>query len=122
MYNNSDKELKRVIRGVANSKTNENYGLAKLKIIDLAVESGGNCPLSEIDKVVVHNGVKIIGYSNIPGKVSKDASSLYARNIFNFIELIIDKKEDKINIDWEDEIIKSVVVTKEGQIIQEKFK
>ena len=91
-------------------------------IIDLAVESGGNCPLSEIDKVVVHNGVKIIGYSNMPGKVSKDASSLYARNIFNFIELIIDKKEDKINIDWEDEIIKSVVVTKEGQIIQEKFK
>ena len=90
-------------------------------IVDLAVESGGNCPLSKVDEIVEHNGVKIIGYSNVPGRVAKDASSLYAKNIVNFLTLLIDKEENKINFNWEDEIINSVVLTHNGQVKLEKF-
>ena len=90
-------------------------------IVDLAVESGGNCPLSRIGEIVEHNGVKIIGYANVPGRVAKDASSLYAKNIFNFLTLIINKEEKNININWEDEIINSVVLTHNGQVKLDKF-
>ena len=90
-------------------------------IVDLAVESGGNCPLSKIDEIVDHNGIKIIGYSNVPGKVAKDASSLYAKNIANFLSLIINKDEKKISIDWKDEIINSVILTHNGQLKLNNF-
>ena len=91
-------------------------------IVDLAVESGGNCPLSKIGEVVVHNGVKILGYENFPGRVAKDASSLYSKNIINFLSLLIDKKEKKIRIDLEDEIIKAVTLTHNGNFKLEEFK
>ena len=90
-------------------------------IVDLAVESGGNCPLSKVNEVVDYNGIKIIGYANVPGRVAKDASSLYAKNIVNFLSLMINKENKKINIDWEDEIIKSVVLTHNGQIKLDRF-
>lgn len=90
-------------------------------IVDLAVESGGNCPLSKIGEIVEHNGVKIIGYANVPGRVAKDASSLYAKNIVNFLTLMINKEDKNINIDWEDEIINSVVLTHNGQVKLDKF-
>ena len=90
-------------------------------IVDMAVESGGNCPLSKVDEIIEHNGVKIIGYSNVPGRVAKDASSLYGKNIANFLTLLINKEEKKINIDWEDEIINSVILTHNGKIKLEKF-
>ena len=90
-------------------------------IVDLAVESGGNCPLSRVDEIVEHNGVKILGYSNVPGRVAKDASSLYGKNILNFLTLLINKEDKKINIDWEDEIISSVVLTHNGKVKLEKF-
>ena len=76
-------------------------------VIDLAVEAGGNCPLSKMNEIVVHNGVKIVGYGNVPGRVAKDASALYAKNIFNFLSLLIDKENKKINFDFDDEIINS---------------
>ena len=60
------------------------------------MKSGGNCPLSKIDQIVDHKGVKIIGYSNVPGRVAKDASSLYSKNIFNFLTLMIDKEKKKL--------------------------
>ena len=91
-------------------------------IIDLAVEAGGNCPLSKLNEKVIHNNVKILGYPNVPSRVAKDASSLYAKNLFNFISLIINKESKKIEIDWEDEIIKSVVLTHDGNIQLEEFK
>ena len=91
-------------------------------IVDLAVEAGGNCPLSEVNKIVSYKGVKIIGYENVPGRVAKDASSLYAKNIVNFLSLIIGNKDQKITIDWEDEIIKAVVLTHEGNLKLEQFK
>jgi len=90
-------------------------------IVDLAVEAGGNCPLSKIGEVVVHKGVKILGYANVPGRVAKDASSLYAKNIVNFLYLMINKEEKKIDIDWNDEIINAVVLSHNGNIKLEQF-
>ena len=90
-------------------------------IVDLAVEAGGNCPISKIGEIVDHNGVIIIGYANVPGRVAKDASALYAKNIVNFLTLMINKEDKKIDIDWEDEIIKSVVLTHDGNIQLENF-
>lgn len=91
-------------------------------IVDLAVEAGGNCPLSKLSEVVSYKGIKIIGYDNVPGRVSKDASSLYAKNIVNFLTLIVDNKDKKIAIDFDDEIIKAVVLTHEGKLKLDKFK
>ena len=91
-------------------------------IVDLAVEAGGNCPLSKVGEIVSYKGVKIIGYDNVPGRVAKDASFLYAKNIVNFLSLIIGNKDQKITIDWGDEIIKSVVLTHNGNLKLEQFK
>tara|TARA_Y100001970_G_scaffold292288_1_gene432937 strand:+ start:2127 stop:3248 length:1122 start_codon:yes stop_codon:yes gene_type:complete len=91
-------------------------------VVDLAVESGGNCPLSKVGEIVNYKGVLILGYANVPGRVAKDASSLYAKNIINFLSIMINKEEKKINIDWSDEIIKSVVLTHEGNVRLEQFK
>ncbi|MDC0161960.1 Re/Si-specific NAD(P)(+) transhydrogenase subunit alpha [bacterium] len=85
-------------------------------VVDLAVEAGGNCPLSKLGQIVDHKGVKIIGYANVPGRVAKDASALYAKNIFNFLSLIINKDDKKINLNLEDEIVNSVVLTNEGKL------
>ena len=91
-------------------------------VVDLAVEAGGNCPLSKLGKIVIHNSVKIIGYANVPGRVAKDASALYAKNIVNFLSLFIKKDEKKIDIDWKDEIINEVVLTHKGELKLERFK
>ena len=91
-------------------------------VVDLAVEAGGNCPLSKLGKVVDHRGVKILGYANVPGRVAKDASALYAKNIFNFLSLIIDKENNKINLNLEDEIVNTVVLTQDGSLRLEQFK
>ena len=90
-------------------------------VVDLAVEAGGNCPLSKEGEVVDHGGVKIVGYANVPGRVAKDASALYAKNIFNFLSLIINKDDKKINFNWEDEIINAVTLTHEGKLRLEQF-
>ena len=90
-------------------------------IVDLAVEVGGNCTLSKINEIVVHNSVKILGYANVPGRVAKDASALYAKNIFNFLSLLINKDENTINLDWEDEIISSVILTHDGSLKLKQF-
>ena len=90
-------------------------------VVDLAVEAGGNCTLSKINEIVVHNNVKILGYANVPGRVAKDASALYAKNIFNFLNLLINKDKNIINLDWEDEIVSSVVLTHNGSLKLEQF-
>ena len=90
-------------------------------VVDLAVEAGGNCPLSKEGEVVDHGGVKIVGYANVPGRVAKDASTLYAKNIFNFLSLIINKDDKKINFNWEDEIVNAVTLTHEGKLRLEQF-
>ena len=91
-------------------------------VVDLAVEAGGNCPLSKLGEIVIHNNVKIIGHANVPGRVAKDASALYAKNIVNFLSLFIKKDEKKIDIDWNDEIINAVVLTHNGVLKLEEFK
>ena len=86
-------------------------------IVDLAVEQGGNCPLSRPDQVIEVHGVTIMGYTNLPAHLAADTSNLYARNLFNFVSLMVDKKTGAIAIDWNDEIIKGTAVTRDGQIV-----
>jgi len=90
-------------------------------IVDLAVEQGGNCALSKPGEVVDENGVKIIGYPNMPSRIAVDASALYARNLLNFLTPLIDKETKSLKINWEDEIVKATVLTKDGAIVHPNF-
>lgn len=85
-------------------------------IVDMAVEAGGNCPLSELGKTVVKYGVHLIGSANLPGLVAADASALYARNLLNFLNLILDAQTGELKIDREDEIIKGSLICANGEI------
>jgi len=87
-------------------------------IVDLAVEAGGNCPLSEKDAVVEKHGVTLVGVSNIPALMAADASSLYARNMFNFISLMLDKESAGLNINMEDEIIAASLLCRDGEFLK----
>jgi NAD(P) transhydrogenase subunit alpha len=87
-------------------------------IVDLAVEQGGNCPLSERDRVVVKHGVKIVGYSNLTAMVAADASSLYARNLLNFMNLLVDPKTGELKLDRADEIIAGALVCIDGVVVK----
>jgi NAD(P) transhydrogenase subunit alpha len=89
-------------------------------IVDLAVENGGNCELAEAGKVVDANGVKIIGWTNVPGRIAVDATALYARNLFNFLGLIV-AKDGTLKIDPEDEIIKGSLLTRDGRVVHPAF-
>ena len=79
-------------------------------IYDLAAIQGGNTAFTEVDKIVEKNGVKIMGESNILNNLPKSASSLYAKNIFNFVDNLLDKENKKINIKLEDEIIEKTLI------------
>lgn len=79
-------------------------------VVDMATSAGGNVSASKPDKVVTVNGVKIIGYSNIPSRIASDASALYARNVLKFVELLTDDKGN-LKIDEEDEIIKACLIS-----------
>jgi NAD(P) transhydrogenase subunit alpha len=91
-------------------------------IVDLAAEAGGNTPLTKPNEVVEVHGVIIMGYSNLPGRLAVDASSLYARNLFNFVSLLVDKKTGQLAIDWNDEIVKGALVTKDGEVVHAAVK
>ena len=86
-------------------------------IVDLAAVAGGNCSATKADKVVVKNEINIVGYTNIPSRLAGDASRLYARNIFAFLENIWDAEKSKINISLEDEIVKGTLLTKDGKLL-----
>lgn len=86
-------------------------------IVDLAVEQGGNCTLSKPGEIVEVNGVKIIGHINVPSRLATDASSLYAKNLLNFITPLVDKESGKLAINWEDEIITGTALTRDGKIV-----
>ena len=88
-------------------------------IVDLAVEQGGNCPLSEPDKVVDRSGVKIIGCTNLASRVAIDASALFAKNLLNFVTPLINSSENKIEINMQDEIIVGSMITKDGKIVHD---
>ncbi len=91
-------------------------------IVDMAVEAGGNCASSKAGEVVASkNGVTIIGHLNIPSRLAADASALYAKNLFNLLVLIIDKDSKKLAIDHDDEIIKGICMTRDGNVVHPTF-
>ena len=88
-------------------------------IVDLAAEQGGNCPLSEPNKVVDRSGVQIIGCTNLASRVAIDASALFAKNLLNFVTPLINSSENKIEINMQDEIIVGSMITKDGKIVHD---
>lgn len=89
-------------------------------IVDLAAEGGGNCELTQADETILHKGVKIYGPLNVPSMVSIHASELYAKNLYNFLELLI--QDGAINIDLEDEILQGSLITHGGEILHAGIK
>jgi H+-translocating NAD(P) transhydrogenase subunit alpha len=86
-------------------------------IVDMAVERGGNCELAKMGETVEHNGVRIMGPANLAGEVAVNASSLYAKNLLNFLDPLIEKGADALKINWDDEIIKGTLITRDGKIV-----
>lgn len=86
-------------------------------IVDMAIAQGGNCPLTEYGKTVVKHGVTIIGEPNLAALVAADASALYARNVLDFLKLVIDK-EGRLAVDREDEIVRAVLVAQGGDVLR----
>ncbi|MEZ5916198.1 MAG: Re/Si-specific NAD(P)(+) transhydrogenase subunit alpha [Parvularculaceae bacterium] len=90
-------------------------------LVDLAVEQGGNVALSRPGEVIDVGGVIIIGFANVPGRLAADASSLYARNLFNLISAFWDAEAQALKIDPDDDIIKGIALTRDGAIIHPQF-
>lgn len=90
-------------------------------IVDLAVEQGGNCEVAVAGEVAEHNGVKIIGHRNMPSRIPFDASSLYARNVHAYLALLSAKEGGTLAVNWEDEIVKAVTLTRDGSIVHAQF-
>ena len=90
-------------------------------IVDLAVERGGNCELARPDEVVDANGVKVVGFANVPGRLAASSSSLYAKNLYAFLEILIDKSTKAPAVKWDDEIVKATALTRDGAVIHPNF-
>jgi NAD(P) transhydrogenase subunit alpha len=91
-------------------------------IIDLAVERGGNCELAKPGAIVLtENGVKIVGHLNVPGRIAASSSSLYARNLYAFVETLIDKGTKSLAVQWDDELVKATCLTHDGAIVHPNF-
>jgi NAD(P) transhydrogenase subunit alpha len=91
-------------------------------IVDLAAEQGGNCPLTKPNEVTEAHGVTLMGYTNLPARLAVDTSSLYSRNLFNFVSLIVDKKTGALALNWDDEIVKGAGLTRDGEIVHPSLK
>ncbi len=91
-------------------------------IVDLAAVNGGNCALTEMGKIVEIGGVKIIGHENFPSRIAGDASKLFAKNVFNFIELLASKDKGAIAIDLEDEIVRTTLVAHQNAVTNDSLK
>ena len=96
-------------------------------LIDLAVEQGGNVEGSELGKVVVtDNGVKIVGHANYPSRIAESASLLYAKNLLALLQSLHDKdpedsKKGRVTLNWDDEIVKAIALTRDGQVVHPAF-
>jgi NAD(P) transhydrogenase subunit alpha len=91
-------------------------------IIDLAVERGGNVEGAKPGEVAQVGSVKIVGHLNVAGRLPASASALYAKNLLTFLDTMIDKKEKKLAVNWDDEIVKGTLLTREGSIVHPNFK
>jgi H+-translocating NAD(P) transhydrogenase subunit alpha len=89
-------------------------------IVDLAVEQGGNCALSKLGEIITVNDVKIIGLQNIPSRIATDASALYSKNLLNLVGLLV-TKDGALNLNLEDDILKAITLTKDGQVIHSDY-
>ena len=90
-------------------------------IVDMAVSQGGNCPLSKDNEVVDIGGVKVAGFSNLPAHLPADSSSLYAKNLLNFLPLIT-AEDGSLNLDTDDEIVTAMILTRGGETVNERLK
>jgi len=90
-------------------------------IVDLAVERGGNVEGAKPGGVADVDGVKIVGYLNVPGRLAASASSLYARNLLNFLDILVDKKAKALAVNWDDEIVKATALTRDGAVVHPSF-
>jgi NAD(P) transhydrogenase subunit alpha len=90
-------------------------------IVDLAVERGGNVEGAKPGEVVEVDGVKIVGHLNVAGRLAASASALYAKNLYAFLEVLIDKKTKALAVNWEDEIVKATALTRDGAVVHPSF-
>ena len=90
-------------------------------IVDLAVERGGNVEGVKAGEVADAGGVKIVGYTNMAGRLAASASGLYAKNLLAFLDILVDKKEKKLAVNWDDELVKATALTKDGAVIHPHF-
>ncbi len=91
-------------------------------IVDLAVERGGNVEGARPGEIAQIGAVKIVGYLNVPGRLAASASALYAKNLLTFLDTMIDKKENKLAVNWDDEIITGTMLTRDGAVVHPNFK
>jgi NAD(P) transhydrogenase subunit alpha len=90
-------------------------------IVDLAVERGGNCELVKPGEVSSVGGVRLVGYLNVPGRIAASASSLYAKNLLALLDILVDKKEKKLAVKWDDEIVQATLLTRDGAVVHPNF-
>ena len=90
-------------------------------IVDLAVERGGNVEGAVPGEVAVVGGVKIVGHLNVPGRAAASTSPLYAKNLFNFLETMIDKQAKALAVKWDDELVKATLLTRDGAVVHPNF-
>ncbi|HWJ91610.1 MAG TPA: hypothetical protein VNR87_10900, partial [Flavisolibacter sp.] len=90
-------------------------------VVDLAAATGGNTPFTKNNETVQHNGVIIVGNSNLPASMPSDASKLYGKNILNFLQLLT-TKEGALNLNWDDDLVKGSCITHAGAIVHERVK
>ncbi len=86
-------------------------------LVDLAVERGGNVAGAVPGEVVDLNGVRIVGHLNVAGRIAASASLLYAKNLYAFVETLVDKKDSRLAVNWDDELVKATLVTRDGAIV-----
>jgi len=90
-------------------------------LVDLAVERGGNVEGVRSGETAEVDGVRIVGLPNLAGRVAASASNLYARNLFSFIETLVDKSAKALAVKWDDELVKATALTKDGAVIHPNF-
>ncbi|MBS1166846.1 MAG: pntAA [Proteobacteria bacterium] len=91
-------------------------------LVDLAVERGGNVEGAQLGEVVTTpEGIRIVGHKNVPGRIAATASQLYAKNLYAFVETLIDKKEKVLAVNWDDELVKATALTRDGAVIHPAF-
>ena len=90
-------------------------------LVDLAIERGGNVEGAKAGEIADVGGIKIVGFTNVAGRVAASASSLYARNLFSFIETLVDKSTKALAVKWDDELVKATALTKDGAVIHPNF-